>query len=102
VLPLPPQPEAREICNQVAIQLSQAQALRLELTRRRGAASALRQSILKAAFSGQLVPQDPRDEPASALLARLAAQAAEAPAAPRRRGRPAGRRLSQPNPAVAE
>ncbi len=63
--------------------------------------SALRQSILKAAFSGQLVPQDPRDEPASALLARLAAQASDAPATPRRRGRPAGRRLSQPNPEVA-
>lgn len=34
-------------------------------------AEALRQSILKKAFSGQLVPQDPNDEPASALLARI-------------------------------
>lgn len=49
--------------------------------------AALRQSILKAAFSGQLVPQDPTDEPAAALLARLAAQAAEAPTTPRRRDR---------------
>jgi type I restriction enzyme, S subunit len=32
---------------------------------------ALRQSILKKAFTGRLVPQDPSDEPASALLARL-------------------------------
>ena len=32
---------------------------------------ALRQSILKAAFEGQLVEQDPRDEPASELLVRL-------------------------------
>jgi len=32
---------------------------------------ALRQSILKKAFTGQLVPQDPTDEPASALLARI-------------------------------
>jgi hypothetical protein len=30
-----------------------------------------RQSILKAAFEGRLVPQDPADAPASALLARL-------------------------------
>ena len=34
-------------------------------------ADALRQSILKKAFSGQLVPQDPNDEPASVLLARI-------------------------------
>ena len=34
-------------------------------------AEALRQSILKKAFSGQLVPQDPHDEPASVLLARI-------------------------------
>ena len=32
----------------------------------------LRQSILKDAFAGRLVPQDPADEPASALLARIA------------------------------
>jgi type I restriction enzyme S subunit len=42
--------------------------------------SALRQSILHAAFTGRLVPQDPADEPAAALLARLRA----APAAARR------------------
>ncbi|MBX9894245.1 MAG: restriction endonuclease subunit S [Nitrosomonas sp.] len=34
-------------------------------------AEALRESILKKAFSGQLVPQDPNDEPASELLARI-------------------------------
>jgi type I restriction enzyme S subunit len=34
-------------------------------------AETLRQSILKKAFSGQLVPQDPSDEPAETLLERI-------------------------------
>jgi len=37
-------------------------------------ASAQRQNILKAAFSGQLVAQDPNDEPASVLLERIRAE----------------------------
>jgi type I restriction enzyme, S subunit len=35
---------------------------------------AQRQNILKAAFSGQLVPQDPSDEPATVLLERIRAE----------------------------
>ena len=35
---------------------------------------ALRQSILKKAFSGQLVEQDPNDEPASVLLEQIKAE----------------------------
>ncbi len=36
--------------------------------------SVLRKSILEKAFSGQLVPQDPNDEPASVLLDRIKAE----------------------------
>jgi type I restriction enzyme S subunit len=39
-------------------------------------AEALRQSILKKAFEGRLVPQDPDDEPASVLLQRIRAERA--------------------------
>ena len=37
-------------------------------------AEMLRQAILKRAYSGQLVPQDPHDEPASVLLERIRAE----------------------------
>ena len=37
---------------------------------------ALRQSILKKAFSGKVVPQDPKDEPAEKLLAHIRAERA--------------------------
>ena len=51
-------------------------------------AAAQRQNILRAAFSGQLVAQDPDDEPASVLLARIrAARAAAGAASPRPRPR---------------
>lgn len=54
-------------------------------------ADRLRQSILKKAFEGKLVPQDPSDEPAEKLLERIKAEKAkleaEQKAKPRRSGR---------------
>ena len=48
-------------------------------------ADALRQAILKKAFSGQLVPRDPDDEPAAMLLACIKANRAKAPKTTRNR-----------------
>lgn len=49
-----------------------------------GRSTALRRSVLKAAFEGRLVPQDPSDEPASVLLDRIRAERSAQPVAKRR------------------
>ncbi len=54
--------------------LSEVDQLDQTITTSLQQAEALRLSILKKAFSGQLVAQDPHDEPASALLARIKAE----------------------------
>ena len=86
--PLPPEAEQAVIVDNASALLGRLTHLEAELQSQRSASRALREATLKAAFSGQLVPQDPGDEPAAALLARLAAQAAGAPIAPKRGGRP--------------
>ena len=80
-LPIPPPAEQHRIVAEVERRLSVIQqaeaAVEANLTR----AERLRQSILKQAFSGKLVPQDPNDEPASVLLERIRAERAAAEAA---------------------
>ena len=48
--------------------------------------AAQRKNILRAAFAGELVPQDPNDEPASVLLERIQAERAAQTAAKKPRG----------------
>ncbi len=56
-----------------------ADQLEARLADARQRVDALTQSILAKAFRGELVPQDPNDEPASVLLERIAAQRAADP-----------------------
>ena len=77
--------EQIKISSELESRLSEVDQLELTLTTSLQQTEALRQSILKRAFSGQLVPQDPHDEPASALLARIREEREQA-AKPKRKG----------------
>lgn len=84
-VPLPPLEEQRRIVAEVERQLSLIDTLAAATESALHRSAALRRAILARAFAGELVPQDPSDEPASALLERIAAQrASENPA---RRGK---------------
>ena len=72
--PLPPLFEQQAIVSEVDSRLSVADEVEKTVTAELKRAEQLRQSILKKAFSGKLVPQDPNDEPASVLLERIKAQ----------------------------
>lgn len=72
-IPLPPLPIQKRIVEEVAERLSQIEASELAIENGLRRAARLRQSILKLAFEGKLVPQDPADEPAGELLARVKA-----------------------------
>jgi len=73
-IPLPPISEQRRIVNAAASRLSVVEVVSEELKAERIRIARLRQSILKWAFEGRLVDQDPTDEPASVLLERIRAE----------------------------
>jgi type I restriction enzyme S subunit len=77
--------EQAEIVRLLDARLEAADALEAEIDGGLTRASALRQSILKKAFSGHLVPQDPNDEPAAVLLEQIKADRAKAPKAKKRK-----------------
>ena len=76
--------EQAEVVRVLRSRLESVDALEVEIDATITRTHALRHSILKGAFSGQLVPQDPADEPASALLARVSAENTSVPTKGRR------------------
>lgn len=71
VVPLPPLAEQQRIVADLERRLSVIEELEALVAANLKRAEHLRQSILKRAFEGKLVPQDPNDEPASVLLERI-------------------------------
>jgi type I restriction enzyme S subunit len=89
-VPVPPSDEQEQIAAEVEQRLSIIASAQAQVEANMKRAARLRQSILKRAFEGRLVPPDPTDEPADKLLERIRQEraAANGAAAPRtRRGR---------------
>lgn len=76
-IPLPPFPEQNKIVEEIERRFSVADEIERTVDQSLKQAERLRQSILKKAFEGNLVPQDPNDEPAEKLLERIKAEKAK-------------------------
>jgi type I restriction enzyme S subunit len=71
IIALPPLAEQDQVIEEIESRLSICDRIEADIETNLKKAEALRQSILKQAFEGKLVPQDPSDEPASVLLERI-------------------------------
>ncbi|WP_338575090.1 restriction endonuclease subunit S [Pseudomonas canadensis] len=90
-IPLPSLVEQSEIVRSVEQLFAYADQLEIKIASAKSRIDHLTQSILTKAFRGELVPQDPNDEPASVLLERINAQRVATPKAKR------GRRVATPS-----
>lgn len=84
-IPLPPSAEQDRILVVLSEFLQSCDTQNLLIERELSLSAAQRKNILKTAFTGQLVPQDPDDEPASKLLEHLRQERAAQPRAKRSR-----------------
>ena len=74
-IPIVPLPEQRRIVEQLDLQLKGIELAGMAASNVQTRVRALRRAVLAQAFTGQLVPQSPNDDPASAMLERIEAGA---------------------------
>lgn len=86
LLPMPAVAEQEAVTRRIAVAFTWIDRLASEATSARRLTDRLDQAVLAKAFRGELVPQDPNDESASALLERIRRQRSTG-ATPRRRSR---------------
>lgn len=84
-VPIPPSKEQWELVRMLSDQTSSAVEQETTIDRTLRQSAAQRQNILRAAFAGELVPQDPNDEAACALLEGVRADRVERASRPRAR-----------------
>ena len=77
MFPLPSLEEQKRICSKSREILSYIDGLNSQKSELVGSVGILKSKILDLAIRGQLVPQDPNDEPASVLLERIRAEKEE-------------------------
>ncbi len=98
--PIPPLAEQHRIVAEIERRLSVVDDLDAAVAANLKRTERLRQAILRRAFAGQLVPQDPNDEPAKVLLDRIRSERAGTPSANSRGGH--GRRATRPQESQRE
>ncbi|PGH40917.1 hypothetical protein COO58_29110 [Micromonospora sp. WMMA1996] len=84
-IPIPDAVDQTRIAAEASSRLKMVDRLRGDVASAARRGEKLSKALLSAAFAGQLVPQDPNDEPASALLARVRTERVAMP--PKQRAR---------------
>lgn len=86
-LALPPLPEQHEIVRRVEALFKKADEIEVRYKKAKAFVDKLTQSTLAKAFRGELVLQDPNDEPASALIEQIKAEKAKQDQKKQRKGK---------------
>ncbi|WP_084454946.1 restriction endonuclease subunit S [Comamonas composti] len=100
--PVPSTEEQTEIVRRVELLFAYADRLEARLQSAQTAANRLTPALLAKAFRGELVPQDPDDEPAAELLRRLAESRSSLAAKPRKPRNTAYKNTQNPAPQSAQ